>query len=196
MIESPAWRALDMQDRRALDRIWLEHMNHAGTANGELIVTHQNFRESGVRGDSVADAIERLEALGWIDIMLRGKASFDGAHFPSKYSLTWLPQVRPFKLATNRWKTHKNKEAVRGALKERGEASPGSARPAGGPWLVRTSDEVNVGPPPRPSSRWWRNRAGVGVDIDSSPRLGFTGSRFTGHFEIRSRSVKPRLGLT
>jgi hypothetical protein len=34
------------------------------------------------------------------------------------YSLTWLPQARPFKLATNRWKTHKTKEAIKGVLQE------------------------------------------------------------------------------
>src|SRR5215475_1327800 len=77
MIESPAWRYIDIHCRRALDRIWLEHMDHAATANGRLVVTDTNFREYGVRSDSVTDAIEILEALGWIDIPMRGRPSFE-----------------------------------------------------------------------------------------------------------------------
>jgi hypothetical protein len=114
MLESAAWRALGIWERRALDRIWLEHMNHAATANGALIVTYKNFRDYGVRGDSIADAIEALDALGWIDITRRGKASFEDQRFPSMYRLTWLPQATPFALATNRWKTYKTDEAIKG----------------------------------------------------------------------------------
>jgi hypothetical protein len=117
MIESPAWRALDIWARRALDRIWLEHMAHAAKANGQLIVTYQNFRDYGVRGDSIADALETLDALGWIDITRRGRASFEDARYPSMYLLTWLPQLEPFKLATNRWKTFKTKQEVNGVLR-------------------------------------------------------------------------------
>jgi hypothetical protein len=116
MLESAAWRALDIQARRALDRIWLEHMNHAATANGALIVTYKNFRDYGVRGDSIADAIEVLDALGWIDITRRDRASFEDQRFPSMYRLTWLPQAVPFALATNRWKTYKTDEEIKGVL--------------------------------------------------------------------------------
>jgi len=41
MLESPAWRAMDMlAARRVVERIILEHMAHAGTENGNLIVTY------------------------------------------------------------------------------------------------------------------------------------------------------------
>ena len=37
MVESPAWRALSLAARKALDRIEIEHMNHGGAENGKLI---------------------------------------------------------------------------------------------------------------------------------------------------------------
>jgi len=116
MLESPAWQALGIWELRVLHRIWLEHMAHAAKANGRLIVTYADFRQFGVRGDSIADAIEVLEALGWIDITRRGRASFEDARFPSMYGLTWLPQPEPFKLATNRWKTCKTVEEVKAVI--------------------------------------------------------------------------------
>lgn len=104
----------------------IEHMGHAGTANGRLVVTYQNFRDYGVRGDSIADAIEVLDALGWIDITRRGRASFEEARYPSMYALTWLARADPFKLATNRWKRFKTdaecKAVIEVAYQRREEA--------------------------------------------------------------------------
>src|SRR5262245_60935181 len=91
MLESPAWRYMNIHCRRALDRIALEHLSHAGNANGRLIVPSPDFRSFGVRTDSITDAIEILEALGWIDIPVRGRPSFEDERFPSMYRLTWLP---------------------------------------------------------------------------------------------------------
>jgi hypothetical protein len=43
MIESPAWRALSLAARKALDRIEIEHLDHGGAENGKLPVTYRNF---------------------------------------------------------------------------------------------------------------------------------------------------------
>src|ERR1700722_18458494 len=72
MIESPAWRALSLAARRALDRIEIEHMNHGGSQNGELPVTYQDFENFGVRRHSVAPAIRELVALGIVAISKKG----------------------------------------------------------------------------------------------------------------------------
>src|SRR5829696_1304072 len=46
---SPAWRALPDNARRVLDRLELEHMQHAGGRNGTLICTFDDFAKNGIR---------------------------------------------------------------------------------------------------------------------------------------------------
>jgi hypothetical protein len=64
LLESPSMRVLSLAERRALDRIELEHMAHGGAENGRLPVTYVDFKKWGVRPDSIAGAIRALEALG------------------------------------------------------------------------------------------------------------------------------------
>lgn len=103
MIWAPAWRAMPLCARRALDRVMLEHMAHAGHENGNLIVTYDDFVRDGVGSRSAtARAVRILEALGLLDVTLQGHRSFGGAHLPSRYALTWLPRADGTP-ATNRW---------------------------------------------------------------------------------------------
>jgi hypothetical protein len=129
MMESPAWRALGtcvgVNERRVVERLILEHMAHAGTENGNLVVTYQDFEAYGVRYKSIKTAIAAVSALGWIEITVQGKASFEGQRFPSRYALTWLPQPALGKPATNRWrniKTPESAQAVLAVAMERREA--------------------------------------------------------------------------
>jgi hypothetical protein len=123
MLESPTWQALGIHERRVLERVMLEHMAHAGTENGNLVVTYRDFREYGVRDKSIKTAITAVEALGWIQIVVQGKASFEGQRYPSRYALTWLPQPSLGKPATNRWREIKTAAAaqavLRGAIERR-----------------------------------------------------------------------------
>jgi hypothetical protein len=61
MMESPAWRALGtcegVNERRVVERLMLEHMAHAGTENGNLVVTYRDFEAYGVRYKSIKTAI-------------------------------------------------------------------------------------------------------------------------------------------
>ena len=59
-------RVLTLSERRALDRLELEHMDHGGAENGKLPVTYADLEKWGVRPDSIAGAIRALEALGLI----------------------------------------------------------------------------------------------------------------------------------
>jgi hypothetical protein len=90
MIESPAWRALSLAARKALDRIELEHMSHGGAENGKLPVTYLDFENAGVRRHSVAPAIRELAALGVIEIMRKGYGGAAEVRAPSLYRLTYL----------------------------------------------------------------------------------------------------------
>jgi hypothetical protein len=91
ILASPAWRAMSINARRALDRIMLEHMAHAGTENGNLLVTHRQFIEAGVSRDYVADAIDELEHLRLIRVTVRGRGGI-GSHHANRFLLTWMPE--------------------------------------------------------------------------------------------------------
>jgi hypothetical protein len=91
MIESPAWRALSLAARRALDRIEIEHMSHGGAENGKLPVTYQDFENYGVRRHSIASAIRELVALGIVAISKKGYGGAAEVRAPSEYRLTFRP---------------------------------------------------------------------------------------------------------
>jgi hypothetical protein len=118
MLESPAWCAMKLAARRVVERIMLEHMAHGGTENGNLAVTYTNFRDYGVRHKSIKTAIEIADALGWIDITVRGRASFEDKRYASRYALTWLPQPARGKHATNRWRQITTLAAAKAVLRE------------------------------------------------------------------------------
>ncbi len=117
MLISDAWQALSANGLRALYRILVEHMAHAGTENGQLIVTYDDFTEYGIRRPSIGAAIKELEYFGWITVK-RGR-SFDGTKEPNLFYLTWLPNSSDRSPATNRWKAInlEHVEAYRDRLK-------------------------------------------------------------------------------
>jgi hypothetical protein len=109
MMESPAWGALTAPARRVVDRIVIEHMHHAGTMNGELVVTYDNFQAFGISRGAIKPAIEVAVKLGFIDITAIGLRSYGNARRPSSYALTWLPR-NDGAPPSNRWNAIKSKE--------------------------------------------------------------------------------------
>jgi hypothetical protein len=109
ILESPAWVALSSPARRVIDRIMIEHMAHAGTMNGELIVTYDDFENFGISRKAIKMAINIAEALGFIEVTFKGVRSYGSARRPSQYALTWLPQ-NDGRDPTNRWKAIKSKD--------------------------------------------------------------------------------------
>lgn len=93
---------MNLSARMVVERIALEHLGHGGANNGRLVVTYDNFVKHGIRRASIALAIEQARALGWIQVVERGR-SYGEAHTPSLYALTWLPTLDG-KAASNRWK--------------------------------------------------------------------------------------------
>jgi hypothetical protein len=117
MLESEPWRALTLSGRLVLDRLMIEHMAHAGTQNGELIVTYDQFLAFGISSRrAVAQGIEIAVALGFLDITARGYRAFGSARRPARYGLTWLPRCDGT-LASNRWKRFSSSEEAEAAVK-------------------------------------------------------------------------------
>jgi hypothetical protein len=103
ILESEAWRSLSRAARLVIDRVILEHMAHAGTENGNLIVTYHDFEKFGIRRGSLKAAISDAVAHGLIIVTEKGRASVGPDRWPSKYALGWLP-LRDGSAAFNRWK--------------------------------------------------------------------------------------------
>jgi DNA-binding XRE family transcriptional regulator len=115
MMESPAHRALNLSERRIVDRIRIELGHHAGQDNGRLPVTFRDFIKYGVRVHSIAPGIRAVEALGFIRVTQWGIASNSEFKVPTKFALTHLPTNRDQDAATNDWqaiKTQEDAEAI------------------------------------------------------------------------------------
>jgi len=90
LLTSIAYQAMSINARRVIDRIQIEHMDHAGLENGKLIVTHDDFKKFGVSRDFVGDAVDELAYLKLIKINIRGRAG-EGTGYANCFELTWLP---------------------------------------------------------------------------------------------------------
>jgi hypothetical protein len=108
MLRSGAMRALSLHARRALDRIMVEHMDHAGQENGRLKVTWRDFEKFGVQRRRIKQALGELVAVGLVAIEDPGRSIIWGESKgdPAQYRLTHLPVSEPdnFRPATNEWK--------------------------------------------------------------------------------------------
>ena len=125
MLESEAWAAMPNAARRVVDRIAIEHMQHSGTENGNLIVTHEDFYRFGIRRNSITKAIQAARQLGFIDLTSKGVRSHGIARRPNRFALAWLPHAdgRP---ASNRWKgiTRDKADAILNGLHGNIESTP------------------------------------------------------------------------
>lgn len=90
MIASPGFGALSKSERRLLDRLELEHAEHGGMENGNLICTYSDFNEFGIRLQGIAAAIRVVSALGFVEVMKQGRAGNGEHRTPSRYRLTYL----------------------------------------------------------------------------------------------------------
>src|SRR5688572_3082954 len=92
MLESQAWRSLTAGGHRVIERLMIEHMNHGGTRNGDLVSTYVQFQSHGISRKAVSAAIGNAQRAGFIDIVERGQRGYGIARRPSRYALTWLPR--------------------------------------------------------------------------------------------------------
>lgn len=83
LLFSPAWRAMSLDARRLIDFLLVEHCNHAGRENGQLIATHRQLIAIGILPSNVRRAIETCESLGLIRWQMGGR------NIPSRFRLTF-----------------------------------------------------------------------------------------------------------
>jgi hypothetical protein len=85
LLESDVWRSLSINARRFLDFLMIEHMRHAGKANGSLLAPYNQLERFGIGRRLIGLAIEETQRLGLVDC----RRGFGRS--PSSYALTWLP---------------------------------------------------------------------------------------------------------
>lgn len=110
MLSSEGFRSLSRMALQALFRLVFEHLEHAGTENGNLTVTYNDFVVWGIRRTSISDALRELERAGFVRVVVKGGLSYGEARVPSRYRLTWLP-TSAGDPPTNEWKAFKLKKA-------------------------------------------------------------------------------------
>ena len=97
-------------------------MQHGGVENGKLPVRFDDFEAYGISEKSVAPAIREVEALGFVRVTVRGRASkSDFGRNPNKFELTYIRGAAPhFSEPTDDWKQHRTiKEAQKVAEEAR-----------------------------------------------------------------------------
>ena len=99
LLSSDAWKGLSVNGRRLIDFLLIEHMNHAGTSNGNLMATFKQLVQFGFSRRKIGDAIEEAEKLG----LIRCKRGWKRR--PSTYRLTFYPD-RDRSPPTNEWKKY------------------------------------------------------------------------------------------
>ena len=112
LVSSPAWRSRGVNCARLMDFLTVEHMNHAGTENGNLHATYDQLVEWGLTRSHIRSAVEEAEFLGLLRFKRGGR--WASSNQPSTYRLTFLPDCdgNP---PSNEWKrtTHEAIEARR-----------------------------------------------------------------------------------
>jgi hypothetical protein len=104
MLESPAYRALSLSAHRVIDRIAIELCRHAGTMNGRLPVTYDDFERYGIHRHAIGPAIREAAALGFIQITEQGRAGNAEWRKPSLYRLTFCRSDHDVGDGTHEWK--------------------------------------------------------------------------------------------
>ncbi len=99
LVGSDAWQARSRQCARLIDFLLIEHMNHAGTENSNLLATYKQLVQFGFSRRKIGDAIEEAEKLGLIRCQRGWKRR------PSTYRLTFYPD-RDRSPPTNEWKEY------------------------------------------------------------------------------------------
>jgi hypothetical protein len=104
---SDAWRTAPIYTMRFVMRLVVEHLQHAGKENGNLIVTFKDCEAWGIARKSIktaqADAIRR----GLVYRSQKGNASAGRGRRPHKFGLGWLPNYEAAP-APNRWKAYRS----------------------------------------------------------------------------------------
>ena len=110
LLASPAWRLRSINAAQLIDFLLIEHRNHAGRENGNLMATYDQLEEYGLTRSEIKAAILEACFLGLVKVTYEG-GRYAGNNQPSTYGLTFYAG-RDGSPATNEWKG-KTVEAIK-----------------------------------------------------------------------------------
>jgi hypothetical protein len=122
MLVSPAWMVLSLTARRVLDRIEIEHMQHGGKENGNLIITYSQFADCGIDRHAIGPAVREVVALGFVQVTEQGRAGNREYRRPNKYRLTYREAKGAMGNGTHEWRGVRTLEEAK-ALAEAAQSS-------------------------------------------------------------------------
>jgi hypothetical protein len=143
MLRSPAYRVLSLAAHRVLDRLVIELAQHGGCENGRLPVTYGHFVEYGLHRHAIGPAIRELEALGFIQVTERGRASAGEFRSPNYYRITFA-YCDKSDVPTHDWrriKTIEEAERIASAARD-AKPAPRSRRDSGKPEFAKNKKPV------------------------------------------------------
>jgi hypothetical protein len=100
LLTSPAFRALNIHERHAFDRIMEEHQSKSGFVNDGLVVTTRDFVIWGIHPRHVASSLLVLVALDIIECTRNMGGSANG-RTPNLWKPTFLPSTPKLDDATH-----------------------------------------------------------------------------------------------
>lgn len=104
MIRSPAWQAMPIPLGRIIERLEVEHMAHAGTQNGRLLVAFSHFEAYGVSKRKIKALLELGEALGLLKVGRHPDDTKWDIRPPNTYLLTYIPEQGK-RAPTDEWRS-------------------------------------------------------------------------------------------
>lgn len=97
LLYSVPWRAMRPNTRRLIDFLLIEHRNHAGLENGNLVAPYGQLETYGMTRQRIRSAIDEAEALGLVHVNRQGQRR------ATKYRLTFYADAERAP-PTNEWK--------------------------------------------------------------------------------------------
>lgn len=118
LLYSYAWHSMGINERRLMEFLIIEHSNHAGVENGNLIATYDQLHEFGLNRAYVSQSTEEARRKGLIFVEKRGRESYNKSYC-NRYTLTFFKakyydnKNKTFYYAepTNNWKKYRNKKS-------------------------------------------------------------------------------------
>ena len=102
LLNSVAWRSRSIPLVHILERLELEQLAHAGTSNGQLFVSFEQFVEYGISRKSIKPAIQLGTDLGLLSRTALAPARSHTIRPAQGYRLNYLPGLNA-KAPTDEW---------------------------------------------------------------------------------------------
>lgn len=118
LLKSYSWRYKSVLVTKLIDFLLIEHLEHAGTENGNLIATHKQLNKYGIGKQYINLTINEAEELGLI-VCDRGMRKNVCDSYPNKFRLTFLNSCEfdnfnrlVYKSPTKEWKYISEEKAI------------------------------------------------------------------------------------